>query len=597
MIRASALLPSRGNPTHGSTATAFPRMRALLPAPASTSASAAPRTTLLRGLDAGLRGSGSCAGGRQGGGRRGVLARISGPSSEFVRARGNGSGSIDSAAAAGDCWLRGVGVTWGERGAFSGSAASTSPSDSRQRFYNTNGGSGRYSSVTVTCSAGGSPSLVAPAATSDSPSRVSILFAAGGTGGHVYPAVAVADAVRSRDPTAEINFVGTRERMEWTAVPRAGYPIHPIPAVCIRRPLLASLTNLLLPIRFLHALFLCVLLISRLKPDVVVGTGGYVSAPTCLAAVICRVPLVLQEQNAHAGIANRLLGRFATVVFVAFAVAQRFFPTRRCHVAGNPTRAVLRAVREGGEAKRDEAIKYFFPRAAAAAVPGRRAQVVLVLGGSLGAEPVNRAVAGALQRLLDGRSSVECGGEGLDGAQDGGERGKGSEGREGGERGGQSEVHVIWQAGARHVEEMRALPLASHPRVSLMPFIDRMELAYAAADVVVARAGAVTCSELLATATPCILVPSPHVAEDHQTVNARAMVGAGAAVMLPQTQLSPDTLLSAVTSLLGDDTRQETMRERAEAAATADAADVMAQEVLRLAEQHKATPRFAERDG
>ncbi|GJP40052.1 hypothetical protein CLOM_g24342 [Closterium sp. NIES-68] len=437
-------------------------------------------------------GSGSCAGGRQGGGRRGVLARISGPSSEFVRARGNGSGSIDSAAAAGDCWLRGVGVTWGERGAFSGSAASTSPSDSRQRFYNTNGGSGRYSSVTVTCSAGGSPSLVAPAATSDSPSRVSILFAAGGTGGHVYPAVAVADAVRSRDPTAEINFVGTRERMEWTAVPRAGYPIHPIPAVCIRRPLLASLTNLLLPIRFLHALFLCVLLISRLKPDVVVGTGGYVSAPTCLAAVICRVPLVLQEQNAHAGIANRLLGRFATVVFVAFAVAQRFFPTRRCHVAGNPTRAVLRASSS---------------RSAAAAA----------------------------------RWAQQCG---------------------------------------------------------VRCFIDRMELAYAAADVVVARAAP---CHVLGTASPLPRHASwchhPHVAEDHQTVNARAMVGAGAAVMLPQTQLSPDTLLSAVTSLLGDDTRQETMRERAEAAATADAADVMAQEVLRLAEQHKATPRFAERDG
>ncbi|CAI7914067.1 unnamed protein product [Closterium sp. NIES-54] len=598
MIRASLLLPACANPTHGgSTATAFAHRRALLPAPAaasasavaSSNASAVPRATLRRRPDAGVSGGGCCGDRRvRGGGRGGVIAPITRGSSAFGRAMGSSrSGKIDSAAP-GNCLQSGI-FKQDERGAFSGEGASTSSRES-WRFNNSNGGSRGHSSVTVTCSAGGSPAIVAPPDTSDSPRQISILFAAGGTGGHVYPAIAIADAVRSRDPTAEINFVGTKERMEWTAVPHAGYPIHPIPAVSIRRPLLTTLSNLLVPFRFLRAFCVCLLLIWRLKPDVVIGTGGYVSAPTCLAAAICRIPLVLQEQNAFAGIANRLLGRFASVVFVAFAVAQRFFPTRRCHVAGNPTRAVLRSVRELRDEKREEAIGYFFPHAApataacadgvaagaaatgtaggtaggaaAGAVGGawRRAQVVLVLGGSLGAQPINTAVAGSLQRLLDGSGGVECGAEGLDGVHNGGE------------------VLVIWQAGARHVEEMRARPLASHPRVSLLPFVDRMELAYAAADVVVARAGAVTCSELLATATPCILIPSPHVAEDHQTVNAHAMVQAGAAVMLPQDQLSPDTLLSAVTSLLADEARREKMKECAAAAATADAADVMAQE-------------------
>ncbi|CAI6012548.1 unnamed protein product [Closterium sp. NIES-65] len=275
-------------------------------------------------------------------------------------------------------------------------------------------------------------------------------------------------------------------------------------------------------------------------------------------------------------------------------------------------------MREMRAEKREEAINYFFPRV----------QLTL-LGQQKEEQQEERAIAGALQRLLDGFGSVECGDERLDGVQSGGE---------GGERGGRGEVVVLWQAGARHVEEMRALPIAAHPRVSLLPlvdrmdmwvaralsaftpshltppsphhphpcrfyntiphgawrqvcgahgFVERMDLAYAPADVVVARAGAVTCSELLTTPTPCILIPSPHVAADHQTVNARAMVQAGAAVMLPQDQLSPHTLLSAVTSLLADGARREKMEECAGAATSANAADVMAQEVLRLALQQQ----------
>ncbi|CAI5503152.1 unnamed protein product [Closterium sp. Naga37s-1] len=761
MIRASLLLPATANPTHdGSTATAFANGRALLPAPAAASASvvacvdasAVPRATLLQKLDAGVSGGGCWEGKKvRGGGRVGQVAWISGGSLAFRKVTGSGIiGMIDPTAA--NNWLKSRGFKLGERGALSGEDARTSSRES-WRFDITSGGSRGRSSVTVTCSAGGSPSLVAPPDTSYSPRQISILFAAGGTGGHVYPAIAIADAVRFREPTAEINFIGTRERREWTAVPRAGYRIHPIPAVSIRRPLLTTLSNLLVPFRFLRAFCLCLLLIWRLRPNVVVGTGGYVSAPTCLAAAICRIPLVLQEQNAFAGIANRLLGRFASVVFVAFAVAQRFFPTRRCHVVGNPTRAVLRSAREMLEEKREAAINYFFPRVAAddAAVAeggvvgsaGQRAEVVLVLGGSLGAQPINTAVAGARQRVLDGSGEGRAGGGGGDIA--GGSTACGGDESSSHRRTSPrlplavrslllppslsspaslslfsrvplsllprpslssptslslfsrvnlsllprqclsspasislfsrvnlsllprpslssptslslfsrvplsllqrpslssptslslfSRVPRSLQPWPHFRREISKKPLSCYavsfqtclapqphfllslasaseclsipPFPSLHPltfpsvpsppsfhapppfphrphdlsstpypmvgrgrFEERMDLAYAAADVVVARADAVTCAELL--------IPSPHVAEDHQTVNARAMVQAGAAVMLPQDQLSPDTLLSAVTSLLVDGARREKMNECAGAAATADAADVMA---------------------
>ncbi|RMF53032.1 MAG: UDP-N-acetylglucosamine--N-acetylmuramyl-(pentapeptide) pyrophosphoryl-undecaprenol N-acetylglucosamine transferase, partial [Bacteroidetes bacterium] len=267
-----------------------------------------------------------------------------------------------------------------------------------------------------------------------------ILFAGGGTGGHVYPALAIAEAVRRLAPEAAIAFAGTRERLEWEVVPKAGYPIHPITVVGLQRRLTPA--NLLFPVKLVQGLVQSRRLVRDFDPDVVVGTGGFVAGPVLLAASQLGRPIILQEQNAFAGMTNRLLARRAAEIHIAFPEARQAFPPEKCVLSGNPTRAEL------ATADPDEARRFFdVPEGAA---------VVLAFGGSLGSLALNTA----LERHLDALLADE-------------------------------HVVVLWQTGDRYFDRLQAR-VPAHPRLRLMRYIDRMDLAYAAADVALCRAGAIT---------------------------------------------------------------------------------------------------------
>lgn len=362
-----------------------------------------------------------------------------------------------------------------------------------------------------------------------------VLFACGGTGGHVYPAIAIADAVRAERADASIAFAGTRERMEWTAVPKAGYEIHPVAAAGIRRGFSTEAVgrNLKLPLTLTRGLADAMKLVGGFDPDVVVGTGGYVTGPVGLAAYLRRRPLAILELDAHGGVANRLLSRFARVVFVAFEAAKAAFPAGKVEVAGNPVRASL------ATASRDEGLAHF-------QIPEADARVLLVMGGSLGAGPINNAVRASLDALLADEQQV-----------------------------------VIWQTGQRFYDEVAAA-VPAHPRLRVLPYLDRMDLAYAVADVAVCRSGAITCAELAVTGTPAVLVPSPNVVADHQTKNARALVGAGAALLVPEGELD-GAMERVVLPLLADVPRRLNMEESARRIARPDAARTIARRVLGLA--------------
>ena len=365
------------------------------------------------------------------------------------------------------------------------------------------------------------------------PGTPRILFACGGTGGHVYPAIAIADAIRERVPGVAITFAGTQDRMEWEAVPKAGYSIHPITVSGFQRGLSLSAIgrNLSFPFKLMKGFWDAYKLIGDFDPDVVVGTGGYVSGPVGLAASLRRRKLVLQEQNAYAGATNKLLAPRADLVFVAFDAAQSYFPGET-QVAGNPVRQDL------ADANAKEAREHWD-------IPAD-ANVLLAMGGSLGAGPINGALKLHLESLLADPSAF-----------------------------------VIWAAGKRYYDTLReAIP--AHDRLRLVPYLDRMDLAYAAADLALCRSGAITCSELAVTGTPSVLVPSPNVTADHQTKNARALADAGAAVLLPEADLDA-RFRDAVTALLRQPDTLAEMSRSALTIARPDAADEIAQAVLGLA--------------
>ena len=358
-----------------------------------------------------------------------------------------------------------------------------------------------------------------------------VLLACGGTGGHVYPAIAIADAVRALAPGADVAFAGTRDRMEWTAVPKAGYPIHAVTVSGFQRGLSgeALRRNLTFPLKLARGLAESWRLVGAFDPDVVVGTGGYASGPVGLAAVARRRPLVIQEQNATAGATNRLLAPRAARVFVAFEAARGAFPGVETTVAGNPVRADLTP---GGDAATARAHFGLAPDA----------PVLLVMGGSLGAAPLNDAVEAHLDALLASGASV------------------------------------LWATGTRYHDAVSAR-VGARPGLALVPYLDRMDLAYTAASLAVCRSGALTCSELAATGTPSALVPSPNVTADHQTSNARAMDGA--AILVPERELGQR--MPEIAALLHDAAELDAMHRAALVLARPDAARTIAHAVLALA--------------
>ncbi|SHK31246.1 undecaprenyldiphospho-muramoylpentapeptide beta-N-acetylglucosaminyltransferase [Rhodothermus profundi] len=361
-----------------------------------------------------------------------------------------------------------------------------------------------------------------------------VLLTGGGTGGHVYPAIAIAEAIQAQCPEAVIAFAGTRERLEWRAVPAAGFSIYPITAAALPRRW--SLRMAQVPWKLMRGFAESLQLVRSFDPNVVIGTGGYVSAPVLLAARLLGRPFVLQEQNAFPGLTNRLLGRWAARVYIAFPEAQDYFPEDRCVLSGNPVRAALRQI-----ARPEARHRFGLPVAS---------QVLFVFGGSLGSMVLNEALLQVLPTLLD-----------------------------------EPQLHLLWQTGRKHYEHVRqrletlAKPLRH--RIRLLPYVEDMAAAYAAADLVLCRAGALTCSELMVTGTPAILVPARQVAADHQTHNAESMERAGAARHVPEAEL-PQRLVREVWTLLADAERRAAMAQAARRMARPQAAAQIASEVLEL---------------
>ena len=359
----------------------------------------------------------------------------------------------------------------------------------------------------------GSGAMVGPGSMVAMPDTV--LLAAGGTGGHVFPGLATAAALQAAEPGLDVVFVGTADRLEARLVPEAGHELHTVPAMAFRK----DLSLLRLPLVLGRAVASVGRLIADRRVVAAVGFGGYTSVPLALAARRHRVPLVVHEQNAVAGRANRLAARGAAAVGVTFAEAASAFGSRRTVVTGNPVRPGLLP---GADATDLPAARRALREEAMAAFgldPDRR--TVLVFGGSQGALRINRAVVDSIGRWADPGS-----------------------------------MQVLHAAGTRtHAEVEAALADtdAAPLRLELRAFIDRMDLAYAAADLVVCRAGASSIAELTALGLPSVLVPYPHATDDHQTANARALAAAGGAVVIADHDLDAEALVAAAEPLLAAD--------------------------------------------
>ncbi|KAG0449488.1 hypothetical protein HPP92_027335 [Vanilla planifolia] len=380
------------------------------------------------------------------------------------------------------------------------------------------------------------------AVAAESSTGLCVVLAGGGSGGHIFPALAIADEIRNVRPDARLVFLGTSTGMERNVIPSAGYGFVPVPKVRLSRPFLSPL-NLLFPFRLLHSVAASTAILSRLRPQVVVGTGAYVSAPVCFAAIISGIKLVIQEQNCFPGISNRALAPYAEKIFLAFNACIKYFPKEKCVVCGNPRRL---SGGKGDEVRKKEAVLHFFPKSDDLAMD-ERAHVVLVLGGSTGANALNHAfMEFCYEMLMEHKNSF-----------------------------------IIWQTGEEWFEEVKRSHKA-HPRLLIIPFLEEMELAYTAADLVVTRAGAMTCTEILTTGKPSILIPSPTATDDHQTKNAYAMADLAGSIVLTEDELNSSSLQTAINSVLGDDKLMEEMSDKARRAARPHAASYIAESILSL---------------
>lgn len=364
----------------------------------------------------------------------------------------------------------------------------------------------------------------------DRPARV--IISGGGTGGHIFPAIAIAHALKSAMPGIELLFVGAEGRMEMEKVPAAGYRIVGLPIAGIKREL--SVDNLSFPLKLVRSLRKAARIVSEFRPDIAIGVGGYASGPLLFAASRQNIPILIQEQNSFPGITNRILARWASKICVAYERMDRYFPSSRIILTGNPVREDLLNM----DGKRAEACAFF----------GLDPQkpVLLVVGGSQGARSINRAI-------LSGLSSIVSAG-----------------------------VQLVWQTGRGFIDEARkASEALDSDAVKVFDFIGRMDLGYAISDLVVARAGASTVSELCIVGKPAILVPLPTAAEDHQTKNCMALVERDAALLVPDKD-AHTMLVGKALTLLKDEAGRKRLSENISPLARPEAARQIASEVLDL---------------
>ena len=359
-----------------------------------------------------------------------------------------------------------------------------------------------------------------------------VIISGGGTGGHIYPAVAIANQLKAVNPEAEILFVGAKGRMEMTKVPEAGYKIVGLWISGIQRRL--TLDNLSFPLKVLSSIKASHKIIKDFKPDAVVGVGGYASGPLLYAATARNIPALIQEQNSYAGITNKLLAKRVSKVCVAYPNMEAFFPAEKLVLTGNPVRSDIL----DSNSKRDEALSHF------GLAPDRK--TILVIGGSLGARTINQSIAAGLEQI------VKAG------------------------------YQLIWQTGKAFYPQAQELEQKYGAKgIKPFEFIKRMDLAYAASDVVVSRAGALSISELCLVGKPAILVPSPNVAEDHQTKNAMALVQQHAAILV-RDQEAGARLVSAALELAQDEKEQKRLSQNILKMGKPNAAADIVNELIKL---------------
>jgi len=358
------------------------------------------------------------------------------------------------------------------------------------------------------------------------------IVSGGGTGGHIFPALSIAEGLKQRFPDAEILFVGALGKMEMEKVPAAGFPIVGLPVAGFHRGEIWR--NITFLPKLISSLLKARSVVRKFKPDCVIGVGGYASGPVLKVAAQMGIPTILQEQNSYAGVTNRLLGKKANKICVAYNNMERFFPPEKIVFTGNPIRNGLEKL----DGKRKEALEFF------GLDPER--PVILVVGGSLGARSLNNGIRAKLDLIR------------------------------------QSGVQMLWQTGKIYYRELKG-DLDRNPagNVHLLEFIQRMDLAFAVADLVISRAGAGTISELCVVGKPVILVPSPNVAEDHQTANARALADVGAALLITDAEVN-SRLVEEALALVGDRKRLEGLAENIEKMATPSATKDIVEVIVSL---------------
>ncbi|MCG9970210.1 undecaprenyldiphospho-muramoylpentapeptide beta-N-acetylglucosaminyltransferase [Christiangramia crocea] len=360
-----------------------------------------------------------------------------------------------------------------------------------------------------------------------------VILSGGGTGGHIYPAIAIADEIKRRYPTAEILFVGAKDRMEMEKVPQAGYEIEGLWISGVDRSF--SLKNFIFPFKLMSSLSKSRKIIKKFKPDVVIGTGGFASGPLLRVAMSKGIPTLIQEQNSLPGITNRILAKYADTICAAYEKVKEVFPPERTKITGNPVRQDLLNVNE----LREEGIRYF--------KLSKEKKTVLVLGGSLGAKRINKLIETYLKKFQ------------------------------------QENIQLIWQIGKLYFEDYKKYESAN---VRTREFINRMDLAYAAADVIISRAGAGSVSELCIVGKPVLFIPSPNVAENHQAKNAKAVTEHDAALMIEEDELT-ERFEPSFFSLLSDERSMERFAVNIRNLALPNATSAIVDEVEKLIERKR----------
>lgn len=356
------------------------------------------------------------------------------------------------------------------------------------------------------------------------------IISGGGTGGHIFPAIAIARELKKRNPLNEILFVGALGKMEMEKVPAAGFKIEGLWISGLQRRM--AISNILFPVKLIASAVKARIILSRFKPDVAIGVGGFASGPMLNAAASAGVPCLIQEQNSYAGLTNKILGKKVRTVCVAFEGMQKFFPIEKIVITGNPVRTDIAEAK----IKRQEALDFF-------KLDGNK-KTLLVLGGSLGARTINNAVDEGLHQLE------------------------------------KSGFQMLWQTGRFYFEQYKH---HNKEGIIVTDFIVRMDLAYAAADLVISRAGAISISELCIAAKACILVPSPNVAEDHQTKNALALQQRDAAILVEDNNAMNSLVPKAMQLMMDDGTRQRLQQAISELSKP-DATEKIVDEIYKLIE-------------